>query len=85
MRQGFRGRPRKYGRKLGNAAALAVRFKSLAKEYIVNLYGRNRNVVAYERVVMLKTIRCAVKVVWIYRKTQWVALYSTDLSLSAFG
>ncbi|BBO87032.1 transposase [Desulfosarcina ovata] len=80
---GRQGRPRKYGRKLGNAAALAVRFKSLAKEYIVNLYGRNRNIVAYERVVMLKTIRCAVKVVWVYRKTQWVALYSTDLSLSA--
>ena len=31
---------------------------------------------------MLKTIRCAVKVVWIYRQTQWVALYSTDLTLS---
>jgi SRSO17 transposase len=76
------GRPRKYGKKLGSAASLAVRFKSLAKEHVVNLYGRNRTVVAYDRVVMLKTIRCAVKVVWIYRKTQWVALYSTDLSLS---
>ena len=76
------GRPRKYGNKLGSAASLAVRFRSLAKEYTVNLYGRDRTAVAYDRVVMLKTIRCAVKVVWIYRHTQWVALYSTDLSLS---
>jgi hypothetical protein len=76
------GRPRKYGRKLGNAATLAVRFRSMASEKTVNLYGRKRTVVAYNRVVVLKTIRCAVKVVWIYRKTQWVALYSTDLTLS---
>jgi len=76
------GRPRKYGRKLGNAALLAARFKPLAKQYSVNLYGRIRSVDAYERVVMLKTLKCAVKVVWIYRKTQWIALFSTDLTLS---
>lgn len=76
------GRPKKYGRKLGNTSDLAVRFRSMATEKTVNLYGRKRTVVAYDRVVMLKTIRCAVKVVWIYRKTQWVALYSTDLTLS---
>ena len=77
------GRPRKYGAKLGTAASLAAKFKHLASEYIVNLYGRERTVLAYERVVMLKTIRCAVKVVWVYRRTQWVALYSTDLTLTA--
>ncbi len=76
------GRPRKYGRKLGNAALLAAQFKPLAKQYSVNLYGRTRSVDAYERVVMLKTLKCAVKVVWIYRKTQWIALFSTDLTLS---
>ena len=76
------GRPRKYGKKLGNTSLLAVRFKALATQYRVNLYGRTRSVVAYERVVMLKTLKCAVKVVWVYRKTQWVALFSTDLSLS---
>ena len=81
-RTGSPGRPRKYGRKLGNAADLAVRFRSMATEKTVNLYGRKRTVVAYNRVVMLKTIRCAVNVVWIYRKTQWVALYSTDLTIS---
>jgi len=76
------GRPRKYGQKSGIAASLAIDFKSLAKEYIVNLYGRDRTVVAYERIFMLKTIRCAVKVVWVYRQSQWVALYSTDTTLS---
>jgi len=40
-------------------------------------------VVAYERVVILKTIRCTVKVVWVYRQSRWVALYSTDLTLAA--
>ena len=76
------GRPRKYGKKLGDAASLAVRFKPLASEYSVSLYGRTRTVVAYDRVVMLKTLKCAVRVVWVYRKTQWVALFSTDLTLS---
>jgi IS4 transposase len=32
--------------------------------------------------VMLKTLRCPVRVVWIYRQKQWVALFSTDLTLS---
>jgi DDE superfamily endonuclease len=82
-KSGKAGRPRKYGKKLGNVTSLANQFRSLATQISVNLYGRNRTVVAYERVVMLKTIRCAVKVVWIYRQTQWVALYSTDLNLSA--
>jgi hypothetical protein len=76
------GRPRKYGKKLGNTSLLAVKFKSLTKEYSVNLYGRVRTVVAHDRVVMLKTLKCAVKVVWVYRKTQWIALFSTDLTLS---
>ncbi|MBT9439415.1 MAG: transposase [Desulfobacterales bacterium] len=76
------GCPRKYGKKLGNASSLAVIYKHLAKEYNVNLYGSSRTVVAYDRVVMLKTLKCAVKVVWVYRKTRWIALFSTDLTLS---
>ena len=76
------GRPRKYGAKIGTAKSLAMDFKSVASEYTVNLYGRERTVVAYEQVVMLKTIRCAVKVVWVYRQSQWVALYSTDTTLA---
>jgi hypothetical protein len=40
----------------------------LASETNVNLYGRIRTVVAYEHVVMLKTLKCAVKVVCICTK-----------------
>ena len=76
------GRPRKYGKKLGNAATLANEFKELAREYSVNLYSRRQIIFAYERVVMLKTLKVPVRVVWVFRKTQWVALFSTDLTLS---
>lgn len=31
---------------------------------------------------MLKTLKCAVRVVWVYRKSNWVALVTTDLDLS---
>lgn len=76
------GRPKKYGRKFGSASSMAVKYKHLANEYSVNLYGRVRTVSAYDRVVMLKTLKCAVRVVWVYRKTRWAALFSTDLTLS---
>jgi len=67
---------------MGNAASLAAEYLLLAKEYDVNLYGRTRTVLAFDRIVMLKTLKTQVRVVWIYRKTQWIALFSTDLSLS---
>jgi hypothetical protein len=54
----------------------------LATTYAVNLYGKQRDVLAYERVVILKTLKCPVRVVWVFRKTQWVALFTTDLTLS---
>ncbi len=77
-----RGRPRKYGNKLGTPSSLARKFKGREQEYTVNLYGKARTVRAYDRVVMLKSLKCRVRVVWVFRKTQWVALFSTDLSLS---
>jgi len=76
------GRPRKYGARLGNAASLAATMRTQANTYSLHVYGKRREVLAAERVVMLKTLRCPVRVVWVYRKTQWVALVSTDLSLS---
>jgi len=76
------GRPRIYGDKLGTTSELAVENRDLAQEYQVNLYGRNRTVLAYDQIFMLKTLKRAVRVVWIYRKTRWVALFSTDLTLS---
>jgi hypothetical protein len=76
------GRPRKYGARLGNAAELAAAMHSQAQTYTLHIYGARREVVAAERVVMLKSLRCPVRVVWVYRKTQWVVLLSTDLTLT---
>ncbi|MBN4053175.1 transposase, partial [bacterium AH-315-L15] len=77
-----RGRTKKYGPKIGNASTLATEFLKLAITYSVNLYGKQRDVLAFDRTVMLKTLKCTVRVVWIYRKSQWVTLFSTDLDLS---
>jgi hypothetical protein len=77
-----RGRPRKYGAFLGNTSALASLYRDRARSYNVNLYGRSREVMAFDRILMLKTLKCSVRVVWIFRKTQWIALFTTDLSLS---
>lgn len=76
------GRPRKYGAFAGKASELASRFFDQAMSYNVHLYGRIREVMAFDRVFMLKTLKCPVRVVWVYNKTQWVALFSTDLSLT---
>jgi hypothetical protein len=76
------GRPRIYGDKLGSTSFLAGESRDLAQEYKVNLYGQSRSVLAYDQVVMLKTLKRTVRVVWIYRKTRWIALFSTDLTLS---
>lgn len=76
------GRPRKYGARLGSAAQRADTLRQHAKRYVLHLYGAPREVDAAERIVMLKTLRCQARVVWVYRKTQWVALVTTDLDLS---
>ncbi len=76
------GRPRKYGQHLGTATSLAKANRERALEMTVNLYGRMRTVLAYEQIVMQKTLKCSIRVVWVYRRTQWVALFTTDLSLS---
>ncbi len=76
------GRPRIYGDKLGTTTSLAGVQRKQAGEFVVNLYGRQRTVLASDRVVMLKTLKCLVRVVWVYRRTRWVALFTTDLTLS---
>jgi hypothetical protein len=76
------GRPRKYGNRLGSCAEMAATFKAQASKLRVFLYGDYRDVMIYSTVVMLKTLKCSVRVVWVFRKTQWVALFSTDLNLS---
>ena len=78
-----RGRKCKYGYLLGNATELATQFYSRAKTVTINnLYGKRRDVLAYDQVFILKTLKCPIRVVWVYRRTQWVALFTTDLNLS---
>lgn len=77
-----RGRPRKYGGRLGNVDYCAQAFKQEALSYRVWLYGKQRDLQAFSQVVMLKTMKCPVRVVWVYRTSRYVALASTDLSLS---
>ena len=78
-----RGRPRKHGRRLGTRAEMAAAVKPEASCLRVFLYGHYRGVLASAKAVMLKTLKCPVRVVWIFRKTQWIALFSTDLGLTA--
>lgn len=77
-----RGRARKYGEKLGSVTDMAIHYRNLARDVSVFLYGKQRNVLAYERVVMLKNLRQPVRVIWVFRKTRWVAFFTTDLELS---
>lgn len=77
-----RGRARKYGERLGNTSDLACRLRDLACSVSVFLYGKQRSVMVCNQIMMLKNLRCPVRVVWVFRKTQWVALFSTDLALS---
>ena len=76
------GRPRKYGDRLGNVNDCTIRWKEKAQSYTVSLYGKKREVRAYSQVVMLKTMKCPVRIIWVYRQTRYVALMTTDLTLS---
>jgi len=76
------GRPQKYGNRLGTCAEIAARTKTLASSHRIFLYGHYREVMVTTKLVMLKTLKCPVRVVWVFRKTQWIALFSTDLNLS---
>lgn len=79
-------RPRKYGKRLGSATLLGVCSRVDSQTYTVTytvpLYGKHRAVEATDRVVLLKTLHTAVRVVWVYRKNQWIVLFTTDLDLS---
>lgn len=79
---GQRGRRRKYGERLGTVTEMAAKVQVLATRYRVDLYGKHREVQAYTGIVMLKTLKCPVRVVWVFRRTQWVALFTTELELS---
>lgn len=76
------GRPRKYGERLGSVTEMAGARRTLATACTIFLYGRTREVMTYSELYRLKTLKCTVRVLWVYRKTQWIALVTTDLSLS---
>ena len=76
------GRPRKYGDRLGSVDECASKWIAKGENYTVFLYGKKREVLVYSQTVMLKTMKCPVRVVWVYRKTRYVALMTTDLTLS---
>ena len=44
---------------------------------------KQREVLAYSQTVMLKTMKCPVRIVWVYRQARHVALMTTDLTRSA--
>jgi len=79
---GRRGAPCKYGKSLGSVAEQAAELRAEARPLTVDLYGRHREVRMAERVVMLKTLKCPVRVVWVFRRRHYVALFTTDLTLS---
>ena len=76
------GRPRKYGTRLGSVDQCASTLRARAETYRVFLYGKQRDVLAFSQVVTLKTMKCSVCVVWVFRQSRYVALMTTDLSLS---
>lgn len=80
--KGKPGRPRKYGKRLGSVDECATTYREKAQAYLVFLYGKQREVQAFTQIVMLKTLRCPIRVVWVYRKSRYVALFTTDLTLS---
>ncbi|MDX8382606.1 MAG: transposase, partial [Ghiorsea sp.] len=76
------GRNRKYGERLGSTAELAGIMQEKAIITTAFLYGKKRDLLISSVDVMLRNLHCPVRIVFVYRRTQWVALFSTDLSLS---
>ncbi len=65
-----KGRPKKYGRRLGSVDEYAASLWDKTNTYSVFLYGKQRDVQAYSQVVLLKTLKCPVRVVWVFRNTR---------------
>lgn len=76
-----RGRRRKYGKALGSVNELATIYRDQARELRITLYGKRRTQEVYSRIVMSKTLRCQIRVVWVYYQSRYVSLFTTDLDL----
>jgi hypothetical protein len=61
---------------------MQTELRATARTCSLNLYGRVRDVVAAEQTVMRETLRGQVRVVRVYRRTQWIKPVTTDLTLS---
>lgn len=77
-----RGRPRKHGKKRGTAKTQAAVLKNKAKTYSIFLYGKKQAVKAIDKCFVLKLLNAPVRGVWIFYRTQWVALFTKDLRLT---
>jgi hypothetical protein len=68
-------RPAKPGGRASSACAwergrLGERTRPQAIPYTLHVSGALREVLAADQIVMLKTLRCPARVVWVCRKTQ---------------
>ena len=77
-----RGRPAKYGAQVGSVRSLANEYKDKAQKVTSFVYGKKREMLAYEVTLMSKAFKCAIKVVFTYYKKHFVALATTDLTLT---
>ena len=77
-----RGRPRKYGLRLGSCSEMAAKFISQALIYRVFLYGNSEMSTLFQTRSCQNTQVSRFRVVWVFRKTQWVSCFYTDMDLS---
>lgn len=79
---GRRGRNTKYGKRLGSVSQLASQYRDEVSTYTVDTYGKRRTVNAFSQNMMMKTLKCPVRIVWVFYRSQWVALFTTDMTVS---
>jgi len=77
-----RGRPAKYGAKAGSVRTLGKKYKDKAQKVVSFVYGKKREMLVYEETFLSKAFKCPIKVVFAYYKNHFVALATTDLSLT---
>jgi hypothetical protein len=76
------GRSKKYGDHHVTATSRATAHKQHPTEIAVDPYGAGRTVLFAKPIVIQKTLKCPIRVVWVYRPTRWVALFTSYLSLT---
>ncbi|NCD34447.1 MAG: hypothetical protein EOL87_13670 [Spartobacteria bacterium] len=77
---GKRRCPRKYGARLPSLKQQAQELPKVEQRVV--LYGRQRICSISEVICMSKAMRCSIKIVIVCRRNSFVALFTTDLTLS---